>query len=179
MSLQTKIIAALVSVIALLAAVLVAYQTGYITGDADRATRDQAAMNKQKAQASAELAAETAKVLARERELADLRAQQEKTDADNQAKVADLDRRLRVLAGPAGRLRDPHAAAGCGAGGGGAQGTPPAGPADRPGDGAPAGWLLSAELSGLLQDRLSKADKINLAYASCRADLMRRAQPPP
>jgi cell division protein FtsB len=178
MSLQTKIVAALVSVIVLMAGALAVYQAGYLKGDGDRAAIDQAAINKQKAKASAELAAETAKVLARERELADLRAQQEKVDASNQQTVADLEGRLRALAGAAGRLRDPHAAR-CGPGGGGAQGTPPAGAPGRPADGAAAGGLLSAELDRLLRDRMRQADQINLAYISCRADLMRRAQPPP
>lgn len=178
MSIQIKIISALVAVIGLMAAGLGIYHAGYVKGDGYRTAVDLAAINKQKAEASATLAAETAKVLARERELEDLRAQQEKNDASNQQTVASLEGRLRALAGAAGRLRDPHAA-GCRPSSSGAQGTPPAGAPGRPADGAAAGGLLSAELDRLLRDRMSKADKINLAYISCRADLMRRAQPPP
>lgn len=141
-----------------------------------RATqRYKAALAVQKTQAAELLATETTRANEAERRARELIAQQEKRDAKNLKTIGALDARLRALAGPDGRLRDPHAAPGRWCGGGGPEGAPPAGPADRPADKPEAGGLLSAELSGLLRARLTEADQINLAYASCRADLMRRA----
>ena len=129
---------------------------------------DNAAIQQQKAEAAATLASETAKVRAAEQSLQKLTNAQNIKDYDHEKTVADLSDRLRRIAGPAGRLRDPHAA-GCGAGGGSAQGDI-AGPAcDRPADPAEAGGLLSADLTGLLQRLQLEADTINDAYSSCRA----------
>ena len=130
---------------------------------------DTEAINKKKTEATATLASETDKVHHAEQVLQDFKNHQELQDADHQKTVADLSDRLRRLAGPAGRLRDPNAT-GCGSGSGSAQGADPAAAADRANDGAQAGGLLSAELSGLLAERAKEADDINNAYASCRAD---------
>ena len=144
-------------------------------GEQRTTLRYEAALAQQKADAAALLATETAKVREAERRARELLIKQEKRDAKNRKTVAGLEGRLAALAGPDGRLRDPNAQPGCGGSGAGPEGAPPAGAADRPGDGAQAGGLLSAELSGLLRARLIEADAINLAYTSCRADLLRRA----
>lgn len=98
---------------------------------------------------------------------------QEETDAFNKTQVADLQRRLdaAVTAG-SGRLRDPN---GCGA-----TRREPAGAAapaaeHRDADGAETAGLLSAQLTGLLRRLAREADEVNAAYASCRADLLRKS----
>jgi hypothetical protein len=129
---------------------------------------DQAAADKLKIAADKRLAEETAKVRAAEQAMQEITTAQNVKDYDHEKTVADLSDSLHRAAGPAGRLRDPHAA-GCGGGGGGAQGDV-AGPAgDRPGDAAQTDGLLSADLTGLLQRLQLDADHINDAYTSCRA----------
>ena len=137
------------------------------------------AINDQKAKAAALLASETAKVHAAEQALQSITQTQNLKDANNVQTLADLSDRLRRAAGPAGRLRDPHAA-GCGAGGGGAPGAAAAAASDRATDHAQTGGLLSERLSGLLRELAADADKINAAYASCRSDAfaVRRGQEP-
>ena len=139
-------------------------QRGY-----DRAQADCLAARAQlHAEATAILAAETDKTRLAEQALANLKNQQEMQDAANQKTIDDLSDRLRRAAGPAGRLRDPHAA-GCGGGGGStpSEAAEPAG--NRPGDAAETAGLLSADLTGLLQRLQLEADYINDAYSSCRA----------
>ncbi|MCX5875320.1 MAG: hypothetical protein NT087_03280 [Deltaproteobacteria bacterium] len=123
----------------------------------------------QKKEAATTLAKETARVVATERALQDFKNHQEVKDADNKSRVASLTARLRDLA-VNGRLLDPHADPGCGGSGSGSSGTAPAGPGNRPDNGADAGGLLSADLSRLLQRLTVEADTINNAYISCRAD---------
>lgn len=163
---------------ALIGALLLGYQTfvdrQQAIGEQRATDRYDTALAKQKAEAAGLLATETARALAAERQARELRDQQEKTDAKHLKTVAVLQDRLLALSGPDGRLRDPHAQPGRGGSGGGAEGPATTGAADRPGDGAQAGGLLSAELSGLLRSRLIEADTINAAYTSCRADLLRR-----
>ncbi|WP_157979216.1 hypothetical protein [Rhodoferax ferrireducens] len=138
-------------------------------GDARATVRWTAALEKQKGEAARVLAVERAKVAAVELALQDIKNTQELQDAGHQKTVAGLSARLRDLAGPAGRLRDPHAA-GCGGGGGGTPGAVASATGDRADDAGEAFGLLSAQLSGLLRERLREADDINNAYASCRAD---------
>lgn len=148
-----------------------------------RAAEDAAAIAQQKADAASTLAIETAKTTAAEKALAQATQKQDLQDAKHKTDTDVLAARLRALAGPAGRLRDPHAApAGCGRGSSGAPGPATPAPADRPDDPPQAAGLLSAELSELLQSRLSEADAISAAYTSCRADaytVRGAAQPPP
>lgn len=122
----------------------------------------------QKKEAAAVLAKETARVAAAERALRNFKNIQEVKDANNKKITENLAARLRDLAGPTGRLRDPNAGRGVGSSGsnGGATG----GTDNRPDNGSEAPWLLSAELTRFLQQKLSEADEINLAYISCRAD---------
>lgn len=96
---------------------------------------------------------------------------QEMLDETHRTTIATLATQLRLRAGPAQQLRDPHAT-GCPA-------TAPAAPADPgAGDGTQTGGLLSAELTGLLQRLTHEADEINNAYASCRPDSFSiRAEP--
>lgn len=140
-------------------------------GEQRATTRYNAAIAKQKDEARQLLAAEAAKTRAAERALRDFKDQRELEDGQNKVTVADLERRLRVAAGPGQRLRDPNAA-GCGRGGGGPESAAAAGASDRAADAAEAGGLLSAQLTGLLQRLTREADDINLAYASCRADAL-------
>jgi hypothetical protein len=159
--------------IAAIAALLVILYTGeqYIEQrGADRQLAvDMAAINQQKAEAAALLANWTAKVHQVEQGFQELTNAQNIKDFDHEKTVADLSDRLRRIAGPAGRLRDPHAA-GCGAGGSSTPSAAASAPGDRPADQPEAGGLLSADLSGLLQRITREADDINAAYASCRAD---------
>ena len=165
MSLFVKAAIAVGLVLALLLALRQVDQRGY-----DRAMAEAtAATNQLKAQAAATLASEADKALQAERALSRLKNLQELQDAAHKSTVADLSDRLRRLAGPAGRLRDPHAV-GCGRGSGGAPGAAATTPSDRADNNPEASGLLSAGLSGLLQRLQLEADTINIAYASCRAD---------
>lgn len=156
-------------VLALLAALL--YAERYIEGMGySRAhAKYEGAISKQKETAAALLATEINKARAAESALQAAKNDQEIQDAEHQKTVAGLSARLRDLAGPSGRLRDPNAA-GCGGGGGSATGPTAPAPGDRAADPAEAGGLLSAQLSGLLQQLTREADDINDAYSSCRAD---------
>lgn len=159
--------------IAAVVALLVILYTGeqYIEGRGyDRArAEDNAVIEKVKREAADTLAIETNKTRTAEQALQDFKNTQELQDATHQKTVADLSSRLRSLAGAPGRLRDPHAA-GCGPSGGSAPSEAARAPSGRPADPAEAGGLLSADLSGLLQQLNREADDINVAYASCRAD---------
>jgi hypothetical protein len=165
--LPTKLILALTTFIVVMCGVLVFGQHRYSQGEAAATERALTAISMLKAEASKALAAETAKTRQAEQALNDFKNSQELKDAQSVKTIADLADRLRRSAGAVGRLRDPNAA-GCGAGRGGpasdAAAAAPAGPAD----GAEVGGLLSAELSGLLQQLTVEADQINAAYASCR-----------
>lgn len=181
MSPLVKVGAVLVLLIAMLACLFFGVkaidQRGY-----DRAKAEAtAALEAQKREAGGVLATETAKTRAAEESLRTFKLNQDNKDAQAQATVADLSRRLRQLsAGTAGRLRDPNAQ-GCGGSSCGPQGEAVTPAPDRPGDAAEAGGLLSAELTGLLQRLASEADAINTAYASCRSDALqvRALQPAP
>ena len=166
---MTDILIKIGAVVALLVLLFVGEQyierRGY-----DRAMSEaQAQIEGSKRAAADRLALEIHKTRRAEEALQTAKNTQELKDASYQKTVENLSDRLRALAHSSGRLRDPHAA-GCGASGGGSQGQPPAAPGDRPDDPAEAGWLLSAELGGLLQRLTFEADTINVAYASCRAD---------
>lgn len=167
MSITAKLIAAL----ALLSALFFGEQyiegLGYSRAVAECAVRIEA----QKTAATQMLAEETAKTRAAEKTLQEKINQQEIKDEKNQKTVAALSGRLRVLAGPAGRLRDPNASStGCGGGGGGTTGAIATADGGGAADPAETGGLLSADLSGLLQRLIREADDINAAYISCRVD---------
>jgi hypothetical protein len=130
-----------------------------------------AALEAQKREADQVLATETAKTRTAEAALRTFKLNQDTKDAQAKVTIATLSNRLHSLAGNDGRLRDPNAP-GCGGVSGSPQGEAAAASPDRPGDGAQAGGLLSAELTGLLQRLAGEADAINLAYASCRSDAL-------
>ncbi|MDP3652409.1 MAG: hypothetical protein Q8R67_12075 [Rhodoferax sp.] len=165
-----KMAAGMAAVLALLAALFCGEQyiesRGYDRRDAEARAENE----RSKRKAADTLASEITKTRKAEQALQDITNTQNLKDANHAKTVADLSDRLRRIAGPAGRLRDPHAGAGCGGGSSGAPGADPGAPGDRPADPAETGGLLSAELSGLLRERLREADDINAAYASCRAD---------
>lgn len=117
----------------------------------------------------------TLQVQTANRLLAEALKNQEKTDEANKTVVAGLERRLADL----GRLRDPHAGAGgCGPGGGGAAPGMPAPDQAGAADAAQTGGLLSEPLSRLLRELWEEADALNLAYASCRAQIVPAASTP-
>lgn len=166
MSTLAKILIALALLAALFGAEQYVEHLGYT-----RAKTEAAVVIKQlKIDAGVTLADEIAKTRAAETALQAALNTQNLKDADHETTVNDLSERLRHLAGPAGRLRDPHATAGCRSGGGGTTGAAVSTAIDRPENTTEAGGLLSAELSGLLQRLTQEADDINVAYASCRAD---------
>lgn len=160
-----KIGAALALLVALFFAEQYVESRGY-----DRAWAEaNVAIQQKEAQAATQLARETDKTRAAELALQAKTNQQEKDDDTHQKTVADLHDRIRSLAAPSGRLRDPHAT-GCGGGGGSTQESAASAPGDRPADPAEAGGLLSPDLTRLLQSKDDEADAINNAYISCRAD---------
>jgi hypothetical protein len=167
---MTNIILKIGAVAALLAALFFAEQyierLGY-----DRAMlQAQAQIEGSKRAAADSLAQEIEKTRRAEQALHDAKNNQELKDATYQKTVSDLSDRLRRVAGPAGRLRDPHAAVGCGPSGGCPTGSAAPAAGGGAADSAQAGGLLSAQLDRLLQQLTREADDINIAYASCRAD---------
>ena len=173
-----KLIGLLLAVIALGAAAFGLVHFGHSNGVAETTAIYETSLSKQKLEASVKLADAIAKTRIIELYLKDFKNEQDLKDENHQKIVAAMSTRMRDLAGTSGRLRDPNQA-GCGNGGGSTpSGVPPA-TADRSNDTAEAGGLLSAELSGLLQQLAQEADVINTAYASCRADafMMRSAKP--
>lgn len=160
---------------------LAGMQTVRLTGANARIAELQADIAKREEAAATRLAAETAKVLAAERRASEIRAQQEKADADHVQTVqrlqADLRARSRAAGGPG--LRDPHATP-CPRGGGGADPAPTATVDSGAADDTEAAGVLSEPLERLLLELAAEADEINVAYASCRAQaLTGRAEPAP
>ena len=145
----------------------------------DRAQAEyQAALNAQKAQAAQTLAAQTERVRKVEQAAQTAVNQKNLKDLENAKKLDALRIALRTTAGPAERLRDPHAAPPrCGGGGSSPAGQDP--PAAHSGASNPAhaAGLLSEELTELLRGLTSDADGINAAYASCRTWAQTIAQP--
>ena len=178
MTLQLRIIAALVAFITVLAAGALWGEHRADQAEEATAARYKAAIVELKLAASDKLAKEKDKVAEREAALQDAKELQESKDATYQKTTADLSDRLRRAAGPAGRLRDPHAP-GCGAGGSGATGQAASAAIGGAADPAEAGGLLSVPLTDLLAETLREADDINVAYASCRTDAytVRAVQP--
>lgn len=133
--------------------------------------RLQTAIAQGKADSSAKLAAVTASVLAQQKTIDSLHAQQEQKDAENVLAVAGLQSDLAVaLATRGSRLFKPAAVAGRGSSGGSAQGGDAAhasAGAENPAQGA---GVLRDDAKQLLAQLMSDADQINLAYISCRND---------
>lgn len=129
-----------------------------------------AAVTRQKAQAAATLASLNASVLAQQKRIDAAAAAQEKTDAKALDDIGRLRGELHVA-----RLRAGAAEASRrGDGGGGAPGAAGTGTGDRAGGGAQAARVLpDAETAA--DDDAFEADRVNLAYASCRATLIRPA----
>jgi hypothetical protein len=144
-------------------------------GEARATVTYNAAIDKQKAKAGQLLQAETDRANAARAKLIELKNEREKQDVENKSTIAALAVRLRAAAGPAARLRDPHAA-GCGGGGGGAPAADPARAGGGAADGATDAGLLSKELTEFLLSQAADADQVNLAYISCRADALTMRQ---
>lgn len=137
----------------------------------NRATaRYEAALSQQKAEASAKLQAETAKVKQTESQLNAARAALEDKDAQAAKTIAqlraDLRRKSRAAGGPG--LRDPFA--GSRLGGSGPLGIAAPGSIGSAASPAEASGLLSEPLERLLLEDYADADELNRAYAACRAD---------
>lgn len=123
-----------------------------------------AAVAEQKAQAAKTLAAETERVRGAEQALQTALNTQNTKDYTNAQKIETLRRRLADAA--AVGLRDPSS----GSCGGGSASAATAAPGVSTADTTQASGVLSASLVGLLQSITIDADRINAAYASCRAD---------
>jgi hypothetical protein len=164
-SLHIRMAAALASIVLLWGAWQYIDARGYNRARAEYT----AAITAQKAEASALLARETAKVRTAEQTLQTITDTQNIKDFENAKTLTTLSDRLRAAAGPAGRLRDPHAVR-CGGSSAATPSAPAAAPGDSAANPAQADGLLSADLSRLLRDLTASADQINAAYASCRAD---------
>lgn len=130
-------------------------------------------IERNKDDAARELAAQIERTRLAEKALRVQKEAQEIRDVQAKTVSDDLRRQLRTAAGPAGRLRDPHAVA-C-VGGGSSSGSAKGGIATTADagatDGASAGGLLSAELTEFLLGQAATADAINDAYASCKNTL--------
>lgn len=127
-----------------------------------------AAIAKQKAEAAATLATETANVLRLERALAEMTSKLEGIYElrRNESKAAQQRLADAVVRG-GGRLRDPNAA-GCGSSGNSAQGQSPASAGASSEGGGEAGGLFSEPATRLLQRITAESQEVNDAYALCR-----------
>lgn len=122
----------------------------------------------QKTEAAKVLAAETAKTGATMRQLDLAIKTQEVNDERNKQENDRMAARLHALAAAnSGRLRDPNA--GRGGGGGGAQGASTGDAQAGAGNAADASGVLSERTSQALLALVAAADKINIAYISCRS----------
>lgn len=148
-------------------------------GEARATARYEKAINQQKAEAAALLAKETERATQIERSLFEFKHAQEMKDAQVAKYNRDQADRLRDLAGPIGRLRDPNSPTGCGGCRHDTEGEAAAASGAGAVRAAEAPGVLSEQLSGLLRRLASEADEVNAAYASCRADALavRSAQP--
>lgn len=169
MSLEIKIIALLLVLGSVLGLGTWYGHTQFKEGARIQRLTDQAEVDAQKLEARDKLAAETGKVAQLERELNQLKSQQEIEDEGHQKTVNDLRNRLLRAPTVPGRLRDPNQASGCGAGSSGASASAASVPVGSEDHRAKAGGLLSEELTGLLQRLQFEADEINVAFASCKA----------
>jgi hypothetical protein len=174
MSTFVKVAIVLGLVLAVLSGIRQIDQRGYNRAKAE----DQAATNQLKADAAARLASETERVRETERAMQIQLSNQNLKDATHEKIVADLSGRIRLAAGPAGRLRDPNAT-GCGRGGGSTPADPATGADGGATDGAQTGGLLSVPLTELLAKALRESDEINVAYVSCRSDAFKVRAPQP
>lgn len=121
---------------------------------------------KQKAEAAAELRTANASVLAQQKRLDAAAATQKVTDEKAAAVVDSLRTDLRAARLRAGAL---EAAARRGGSGAAEQGGDPAGAGAGAGSGASAGGVLP-DPEAEADDDAYAADRINIAYAACRAD---------
>jgi hypothetical protein len=169
-SLQVKVIALLVSIIALSAAFFDYGAHRHSQGVTETTNIYKAALAEQKAAAATTLANETEKTRLLERSLQASTHKQETQDASNQKTVSDLAGQLRRASGIAGRMRDPNAAPGCRLGSSGAPSAAAAAPSGGAADDAEAGGLFSERATELFTRLTRESDEINTAYISCRAD---------
>lgn len=171
MSIIYKLGLALVAVLLLVAGV---YKGIDAIGDSRErvvVARYDSAIRAQKDEAARVLKVAEDRAAAAERQLTDFKVSQEKIDATNTKISTDLRTALRsAVAGSAGRLRDPNAAAQCGRSGGDSQNQGATSAGNSSEDPASSGGFLSAEITRLLLDEAQENDTINLAYISCRAD---------
>ena len=158
--------------LALLVALFVGYpvwQANQQAIGAERVTRQYNADTRaQNAQADKLLKEATARADTASQALREFTTQQEKTDAIEKTRIAQLELRLRAAAGPAGRLRDPYAAAARGPGCAGPPGPSPSPAGAGAGNASEATGLLSPELSEFLIEKFTDAERVSAAYASCR-----------
>lgn len=141
-------------------------------GRAEARQAYEAAIAKQKVDAAAKLAEEQRKVLDTERALNAAQRRIEEMADERKEIAAQYEKHLSAVAAiNGGRLRDPHAA-GCGRGGGGAQGAASTGAAGGAAGAAQAGGLLSVPLTDLLQRIVREAGEQADAYAACRDDAL-------
>ena len=136
----------------------------------------QASIDKQKAEAAATLASETARVHAAEAALQDFTNSRNENDQVNEGALDILAGKSVALRNAVDQLRDPHAA-GCGSGSGSSTSQAATGAQAGAGDGAAAGGLVSKPLSDLLFELKDAGDRINLAYICCRADIYKVRAP--
>ncbi len=133
-------------------------------GETRSDNRWKTAIDKQKSEAQALLAVETANATAASNALKAFRELQEVKDANAKKTIGNLRDQLATV-----RLRDPWAT-GCGGGGDRTESGGAAGAVNSDADRAEAGGLLSEQLADLLRTWTQEADDINAAYSACRLD---------
>lgn len=145
------------------------YSTGYTDGSNTATVKYNEAISQQKLNAAALLADVVASHNKLNTDLNKLKADRELQDEKNKNTVATQKRRIDRLVDELGRLSDPHAQiARCGDGSAPTMFNAAGTPIDSVGGGAYVPGLLSRQLSDLLRGNAELADKINLAFASCK-----------
>lgn len=127
-------------------------------------------IREQKREAAGELRAANASVLAQQKRLDAAYQSQEKTDATNGKTIDGLRSDLRRVRAAARGLLDAADSARRGDGGEAQQGEAAAGAHGGAGDRAQADRVLPATADEEGDDDAYEADRVNAAYASCRAD---------
>lgn len=148
---------------------LLAAGTRYVHNSATAKERGrwEIALDRQKKDAAAELDAANKQIQDLSARLLLEAADRQENDDANANQISDLERRLAL----AGRLRDPAGSTPGRGSGSPPEPSPTAGTIQAgAGNTSEAPGLLSAELDGLLRRSFAEADRINIAYISCRAE---------
>lgn len=163
-----KLLAGFIYMLALMALAALYGHAQYLKGVKLTTLKYETAIAKQKDAASQKLAEVTTQVAVKEHSLQVAKDNQDIKDAQHAKIVSNLSSKLRNAINTTGGLCD--SSAGRGIRSGGASGAISGNANGSTNDAAHGDGILSADFAQLLEQLTRKADDINNAYASCRAD---------